>query len=412
MVSTNKFKNILFEKRTNCAVCREKLGKPLIDLPNLPLTGIYTDKPVKEKVGFVDQFFYICKNCGHGQILNIISPEILYGDTYYFRTSVSATAVKATNFFVSFINSTLGEKHFNTIVEIGCSDLYLLKSLRARADKLVGIDPVLAGKEDEFSDDKIKVIGDFFEDINLKKYLKSGIDLILSSHTLEHVSDPKLFIKKLLDNATDKTLFVFQFPCLETLVHDCRFDQIFHQHFNYFSLKSVIYMLNDLGAELIDFKVNQYHWGTLMIIFKKKSSDSVDSAAKFASSITQISDEVVHKQYAIFQESMNLVNEQLLSFKNEIMYGYGAALMLPILSYHLKNDLFCLKCVVDDDKSKEGLHYINLPVSIKTPENISDFDNSVIIITAVDNSGLILPKARSLNPKKIVLLFNKNIFKS
>lgn len=403
MIELNKFKNIPFKKRTKCMVCGNKSVEPLIELPNFPLTEIYVNERVTENVGFVDQNFHLCKNCSHAQISNIIDPEILYGHSYYFRTSTSATAIKANDYFLSFINRIIGNRHFKTIIEIGCSDVYLLSSLRSISEKLIGIDPILRGSEEKFSDNKITVIGDFIENVNLNDYMHADETLILCSHTLEHVDDPKAMLRDLFDNTSDETLFFFQFPCLETLVDDCRFDQIFHQHLHYFSLNSFIYLLNELGGELIDFTVNPHHWGTLLVAFKKARSKSANTLLK--SNLEKVSPERVLKNYEIFKRRMNLMNEYLETIKGEKVYGYGAALMLPTLSYHLKNDFSSFDCIIDDDKKKEGLFYINLPISIKTPENLN-LKDATIVVTAIDYSRPILPKVISFNPKRIILPIN------
>ena len=67
-------------------------------------------------------------------------------------------------------------------------------------------------------------------------------------------------------------MLFFQFPGLELLVEKARYDQIHHQHINYFSIKSVCYMLEEAGAEIIDYKFNPFHWGAIMIAFKKKDN--------------------------------------------------------------------------------------------------------------------------------------------
>lgn len=401
MKEINKFKNISFVKRTKCAVCEIKLSEPIIEFPNFPLTEIYVNEKVNEKIGFVDQSFCLCENCGHAQITNIINPEILYDYSYHFRTSTSATAVKVNDDFLSFISRITGDVHFKTIIEIGCSDTYLLKSLRSRSDKLIGVDPALKGNENELSDDKITVIGDFFENVDLNRYMYGEDTLVLCSHTLEHLDDPKAMLKGLFDNANENTLFFYQFPGLETLVDNCRFDQIFHQHLHYFSLYSFTYLLNELGGELIDFEVNSHHWGTLLVAFKKSRNKNANSLLNGK----KVSPERILKNYKIFKIRMDVMNKYLETIKEEKVYGYGAALMLPILSYHLNNDFSTLDCIIDDDKNKEGLSYINLPISIKTPENIC-LKDATVVVTAIDNSRNILPKLISINPKRIILPFN------
>ena len=406
MKDTDGFSDIHYKIREYCAVCSSRLDEPIIELPNFPLTGIYTKERVEKKVGCADQKFHLCKKCGHGQLSHIINPEFVYGKNYFFRTTMSSTAVKVINDFLSFINSFVKEKKFRTIVDVGCNDLYMLKELSSKAKHLIGIDPVLKGKEKELSNEKFKVYGDFFENVIQRADLLLDDDLVLSSHTLEHVPEPKLFIKQLLNNATQNTLFGFQFPCLEALLENYRFDQIFHQHINYFSLKSVLYMLHELGVELIDFKINNRHYGTMMILFKKKSQKETYGKNDFSSSIVKFSNQEISKRYALFQETMRITNERLQSFKNRDIYGYGASLMLPVLSYHLKNDFSCLKCIIDDDKNKDGLYYLNLPVIIRYSNKIDNFVNAVILITAitpVENVRKIVSKLISMNVWKIIL---------
>jgi cyclopropane-fatty-acyl-phospholipid synthase len=401
-MNIEKLKNIHYEKRTHCVVCGEKTGEPLIELPDFPMTEIYSRDKVTEKVGFVDQSFHFCVNCGHGQIANVIDIELQYDGTssYNFRTSESATGRESGDFFVDFVTGITGNRHFGNVVEIGCNDLYMLKKMQATADRLTGIDPILKGREKEFSDGNITAVGDFFENVALN----GDIDVVLCKDALEHVSDPKRMVEKIVGRAQDNTLFFFQFPLLETLLAGCRFDQIFHQHLNYFSLRSIMFMLNELGCELMDYRINSNHWGAILIAFRKKRNGSV-----FSGKIREITADEILDRYAVFKNNMEATGKRLSFLEGEKIYGYGAALMLPLLSYHLKNDLSCLTCIIDDDKRKEGLYYVNLPVRISTRENIADIDKSVILLTAIaslNNVRRILGRLYELNPKQIILPIN------
>lgn len=407
MIDLNKFKKIQFKKRTNCMICGTAALEPIISLPYFPLTEIYVNEKISEKLGFVDQAFHLCSQCSHGQLVNVIDPEVLYGDSYVTRTSTSQSAIEALDVFLSFIDDNLKDRPIKNIVEIGCNDTYLLKRLKNRAKRLYGIDPILRAREDEFMDDQITPIGDLFENVNLKE-IGIELDVVLSSHTLEHINDPKGLIKKLIAAATSKTLFFFQFPGLEPLVKNAKFDQVHHQHLNYFSLKSVIYMLEDVGAELIDFRFNLYHWGALMIAFRRKGKNCKRSHEKFDKSITQITDKQIIRQYELFKECMDVTNRRIASYKNETIYGYGAALMLPILNYYLK-ELTNLKCIIDDDKNKNGLYYMNLPLKIVLPKDINNIKDLVVLITAINSKQTfraIMSKLIDLKVRDIIIPAN------
>jgi len=401
-----KYNNISFKKRTNCAVCTKELDKPLINLPKFPLTEIYTkEKPAKnEKGGFLDQYFHICSQCGHGQISNIISPDFLYGNSYHFRTSESKSGSKVNDVFLKFISSVTQDKHFKTVIEIGCSDLYLLNSLKQKGDKIIGIDPILNGQE---RDEKIIVIGDMIENIDLNQFDLDDC-LIICSHTIEHLDNPREILKNILQHATPNTRFLFQFPGFDTLLDNCRFDQIFHQHLNYFSLHSFRYLLKELGAMEINHEINFQHWGSLQIAFKKNDIDIMSNGGDIKSEKvdTRIDREKVLSKYALFKERMKNLNLYLQSIDKEKIIGYGAALMLPVLSYHLRNDLSNLDYIIDDDNNKEGLFYINLPIIIKNSNSIDNVENKTLFITAIDNTRQILLKAISLQPKRIITVLN------
>jgi hypothetical protein len=388
--------NISTKKKKNCAVCQKELEKPTINLPNLPLTEIFLDEKQKEKIGIINQEFHLCDFCGHGQLSIIVDPEVLYGFSYSFQTTKS-TSKNANDLFLNFIKKIIKERNFDSIIEIGCNDLYLLNMLKNNANKLIGIDPFLKKKDLYGSDNQISIIPDFFENVQIEKLFESKNNLILSSHNLEHIEAPSLMIEKLLKNASDNDLFIFQFPGLETLVKEYRFDQIFHHHLHYFSLESFEFLINKFGGELIDFDLNTPFWGSLLLAFKKGQNKKA-----FENKYANIKSENVTKNYDIFKKRMQITNEYIKASDSKL-FGYGAVLTLPILAYHLGNDFSKFEAIIDDDKNKEGLYYPNLPVPIIHSSKAQKYLNSsAILITALSSIRQILPKLIQSNANKII----------
>lgn len=393
-----KYRNISYQKRTCCMICGQKTAVPAIRLPHFPLTELYVKGKPRQKLGFVDQEFHLCSRCDHGQIANVIDVKLQYGNSamYNFRTSQSITGRETTNFFIEFFNRVVGSKRFKTIVEVGCNDLYLLKGINARAKKFVGIDPILKGHEQEMSEDNIVAIGDFFENVALT----DNMDVIICKDVIEHVADPRVFLKRIVDRAEPNAIFFVQVPLIETILEECHFDQVFHQHLNYFSLKSFLYMINELGCDLVDLAINYNHWGTGLFAFKKGISRS-----KFKVDVQHITVAEVKRRYEIFKDDLKQINKRLLCFRNEKIYGYGAALMLAVLSYHMENDFSCLACIMDDDRNKDGMSYLNLPVSIVHRDKIKDLKDSIVLLTAISskiNVRRMLTNLISFEPRHII----------
>ena len=84
---------------------------------------------------------------------------------------------------------------------------------------------------------KIVAIKDFFTQKSKQK-IQGKNDVIICGHTLEHVEEPELFIKNILSCADTNSKIFLQFPSAESLILSGGFQQIHHQHLNYFSIKS------------------------------------------------------------------------------------------------------------------------------------------------------------------------------
>ncbi len=380
-----------------CNVCGNPNIEEIIRLEKLPITGVYRDNTTPLVKRSFDQSLIYCDNCNHLRLANILYPEDIYSDTYYFRTSESKTASNAADIFLRFIRKTFNGIPFERIVEFGCNDGYVLKQLKSSDRKLLGVDLIWAGKENEFDDDEITVSGKRIENVDFNNYFdKNGPDFIFACHTIEHISEPYKLFEALDRKTSNDTVFALEFPCFDNLFENMRFDQIFHQHINYFTLNSVKYLLDSFGAELIDYKINYNHWGTLIIIFKKNGN--IKENEKLL--INKIRKEEIRERYNMFKDYMRNTKYLIKQFNKEI-YGYGAALMLPILGYHLGTEFEEFVGIIDDNPLKEGMAYQNLPVKIISSNGI-DFSKSNILLTAIDNRRQILKKLYDKKPRRII----------
>lgn len=393
---------IQYKQIEKCCVCGCLLSSESIKLPQLPLTEIYHSKFVSDNIAVCDQEFIFCDNCGHGQLKNQILPEILYNTrSYFFRTSKSKSAGAANDFFLNFIKEEIKGKKYDLIIEIGCSDIYLLRKLASLAKHLVGIDPILKGREKELAGNKIEVIGDYFENVDLSFVKKFKRILVITSHTLEHLQDPGNFLRKILSLAV-KTDCVFQFPILDVLFGNGRYDQIFHQHLQYFTIDSFSRLIESLGGRIINSTINYDHWGTLLVSFAKSSPKKERRKKKKL----KFYRENIEKSYREFQVRMKKIIQILEQLKNEELYGFGASNMLPILDYHLQYKLRMLKGIYDDDKTKSGLFFVNHPAPIIALNAGLDFFDKTIILTAVNTVRLVLPRILALHPKRLIIPVN------
>jgi len=387
----NKYIKTILE---DCSVCGNRGLVKALDLPKLPLTGIYLTKKSSNIYPDIDNALMFCKKCKHAQLRNVIDPAYLYGDIYRHRTSYSKIAKEGNDFLANFIKSISKKRIFKHIIEVGCNDLYLLKKVSKLGKKLTGIDPVLKRHKKESS---INFIPKFIEEINMEKVLSCKADLIIASHTFEHLERPKEVLEKMAKASSDDAIFILEVPGFENLIRNARFDQVFHQHLQYFSLKSLLFLIKDLGFYYLKHTYNFNYWGGTVVLAFSKKGDKTKKCVPFCPSQNMIS-----KQLKVFKKMVESTKSTIESFSDHVVFGYGAAQMLPILAYHLNTDMSFLKFIIDDDSNKDGMRYPGLKVSIKSGSSI-DLSDAVILITALDSIRPILKKILKINLRNIIV---------
>ena len=367
-----------------------------MDLPQLPLTGIYVDRPCPGRYPDFDQALMFCADCGHAQLLNAIDPDYLYVQTYSHRSSSSDVAMQGNDFFYSFLERIAQGRNFKAVVEVGCNDLDLLKKLQSKGERLFGIDPIWRHAERP-RDSKITVIGKFIEEVDLEKEIEVRPDLVISAHTFEHMDDPRSRLEDLIRFADKRALFVIAVPAFDSLLRVSRFDQVFHQHVQYFSVVSLRRLIEELGGRYLTHAFNYQCWnGTLLMAFCKDHGTSHEERS--VGGFERTNPEKIRRRVQEFKERMAYVSEFVHKLEKPV-YGYGAAQMVPVLAYHLKSDLGFLECILDDDPRREGLCYPALAVKIRRPWPEISWDSASVMITALDSARPIAQRLLAVKPR-------------
>ena len=389
-------------RKIRCAVCGSDRLDVLFELPGFPITGIFIEQPQSEPAQGIDQALERCTICSHVQLRHIVPASNLYGSAYTHRSSTCCEASRASNAFVDFVDHLTAGRVFDCIMEVGCNDLTLLKEMAPRGRHLIGIDPIWRGVPPD-GDESIQIIGKFIEEVDFDKELSARPQLIFSVHNLEHISEPTEQLARLMEIAADDALFVVEVPDLDTMVHTMRFDKVFHQHIQYFSLASFLRAIDLLGAHYVGHTYdhhNSRNWsGSLIVAFRKGGG----KREAIAASPLEYRD--IACQYAIFRRRMEDVAGQVARFDGPV-WGYGAGQMVPSVAYHLRSDLSFLRGILDDNPQRAGMYYPYLAPAIQIPAMGTRFDNDVVMILALDSVRSIMNRLQPLNPRHIIVPIN------
>jgi len=358
-----------------CTLCHKiPTKRNIVNLEKFPIESNYSKYSFRAK-NLYKQKIKFCSRCEHLSLTYLYNTKNLYNDRYLTSSTNSFSGQYSNDIFYEFINKNLNKKKLN-ILEIGGNDLYLLNKFykQKRINKAVVIDPTT---NLNLSTKKIRVIKNFFEKVE-QNDIGFIPEVVICSHTFEHVLNPLDFLKKIMILTNSKTKFFFQYPSCESLINRRSFDQITHHHFNLFSINSTSKILSMVGAQIKKFNYCEEHYGTLMVYFDKKKSKFIKN--KFV--IIDYSKFSLNNEYNRYKLYIkNLINIiKYYKKRNLKIYSVGGGVALPMINYQLKNIISCCDAILDDDKGKIGKYFPNLNVKIKSLRN-TDLTNSLVIVT-------------------------------
>ncbi len=341
--------NIKFSSSKKCPCCSHE-AEGIIKIKKYPLTEFYKayENNDLQLDGYLDQELCYCDQCSHLFLEKIIDVREIYTN-YLTTTTSSKGAIDCLLNFKKFIDARLNANDFTHLIDIGGNDSYFLELFDGSKLGRVNIDANAEGKGN------IEVIKSFLEDIDLVPFANLK-KIVVSSHTIEHLENPADLVRKIAEVVSEQDCVFLQFPSLEMMTNDARFDQICHQHLNYFSLASITKLLKKYGLNVVSHEYDSSHFGTLRIMAEKNSASDLSKPDALMTSLE------VSKRYSEFKNYYASL-QNILQEKFRGQQGFGAGLMVPTLAYYLPliNDL---DVILDENSSKFNKRFINLTPKI------------------------------------------------
>ena len=369
----------LIKNCSDCPIC--SLHAYLVaDMPSYPITEIYKIFGSKNYSGPTSshQRLFFCDKCQHLFLGSHLPRDFIYTNYVTESSSSEGAQIALKNFHDFIVARSPGSAA--GIIDIGANDTSLLERFAGTGAKLIGIDPNISS-----SNPDVHCIRGYVEECELETLIP-GRRIFLCSHTLEHIYDPRAFLSQIASTLQKEDDFFLQFPSFELLIRDARFDQVHHQHLNYFSLYSLSKLLGEFGLIITAYHYDDDHYGALMCHVRKDDAASVPT-------VQTVNIETVRSSHRVFLSSMNAAEARIALF-DDYFYCFGASLMLPLLAYYLPS-LRNAQAILDASDKKHGLTFVNFERPIISDTGV-DYPSSDFVVTAVATKAATRRVARLL----------------
>ena len=261
------------------------------------------------------------------------------------------------------------------IIDVGSNDGIALTPFQNLGFKnILGIEPAknlakLANKK------RIKTFNGFLSIKNLRK-IKKGADIILASNVFAHSDNLKEMaecMKRLIKK--DGTIIIEVHYLLNTL-KDLTFDNIYHEHYNYWSLTSLVNFFKQFNLEIYNVEKIQTHGGSIRIYVKKtrtKINKNVKSLLKeeekFGIKKYKTYKNFADKIYKIKSNVINNLNKIKKENKKIIGYGSPAKATTALNFFGVKDQI---DFIIEDNKLKHGKFVPGVKIPILPKDKVKN----------------------------------------
>ena len=369
------------EPRQTCRICNSNQLSVIMSLGEQHL-AVYTPKgsdpePVLEKFP-LELIRCNTSDCGLVQLRHSTPTDILY-ERYFYRSGINQTMTDNLKEIVDQAILKVDVAENDIVLDIGCNDGTLLRSYQSKV-RLVGFEPA-SNLVNEASKDTDLIINNFFSFFEFVQHFPNErIKAITSIAMFYDLEDPNSFVSDIVNCLDQDGIWVIQMAYLIPMLELNAFDNIVHEHLEYWSLKSVKRLLEEYGLEIFDVELNDVYGGSFRIFVKTKKNGKINIQNSVDEFLKKEDEFGLEKKetYLDFANRVNSLKNKLNDFIKEeisngkLIYAYGASTKGNTLLqfYNLNNKL--ISKAADRDSKKFGKMTIGSNIPIISEEQARD----------------------------------------
>lgn len=374
--------------RNSCRLCGSIFVEKVISYsPSVPVDNYRPrlHKNIDLKAYGMD--LYLCKSCGHAQLLDVVDPNILYGD--YIYTSESSPGLK--NHFFELVESVFKQvalSQEDLVVDVGCNDGLLLEFFRGKGCRTLGIDPSKAALE--LAKKKgLETVESFLTNDCAEKVvnLYGNASLVTATNVFSHADSLNEFASAVFKLLKNGGFFLFEVSYLKNLIFSGVWDYVYHEHLAHHSIKPLESFLRRIGFELISVEQLPIKGGSIRCIAQKNAAGKIKN--------TQIADLIVEEEllglYDVdtyrrvekFKANLKAVTDRVVSSipERSMIASYGASATSTVLSQEL-GYAHRIAFVVDDNPKRQQTLTPGFLAPVLSRRDMERLNPALLIISA------------------------------
>ena len=383
LVSDEEKQELLNNYKLNCRCCEGTNLKRVISLGYQPLANNLLKSYNQKDETFPLEMNY-CSDCHNCQLSHVVNPTKLFSNYLYLSSTASSFVEHFKQAAKKYIEKFKLKPNKTFIIDVGSNDGIGLKPFKDKKFKnLLGIEPAknlasLANKNG------IRTYNGFLDKKILKK-IKKKADIILASNVFAHSDNLKMMAKYMLKLLKNEGILIIEIQYLLNTLKDLTFDNIYHEHVNYWSLTTLKIFFSQFNAVIFNAEEINTHGGSLRIYIKKNKKIQINSNVKKLLQKEEKFGIKKYETYKIFAKRIYKIKEKVVknitNLKNEknkiVGYGSPAKATTALNFFGISDEI---DCIIEDNKFKQGKFLPGMKIPIIAKENLKEKPDYALVL--------------------------------
>lgn len=361
-------------RRQDCRLCGGRRLDLVLRLRPTPLEDDYrrADRLAPQKAYPLD--VACCRDCGHVFLLDVIDASRIYSE-YLYVTQTSLGLAEHYDRYAAGAIELLGLAPGALVVEFGSNDGTMLRAFQKRGMRVLGVDPAapIAQAATEAGAETLAAF--FTSELARRLRRERGPAAVVAANmVLANIDDLGDVAEALGELLAPEGVFVFETGYLLDTIKNGVFDNVYHEHLSYHSVKPMQSFFRSRGLELFEVLRNDSKGGSIRCFFQRAGAGRKVSAS-VAAALAEEEAFGIHTPapYRSLGEMLDRTRDQLHSllggFKSQgkRVAGFGASHSVTTLVHHFALAPF-LEFIVDDNPRKQDTFMPGVHVPVLHPK--------------------------------------------
>lgn len=394
-----------YKTTTQCRVCKSKKLSRVVKIKPQFIASTFVKTNVnnpKSKIK-IPMTLMLCKKCGLAQLEETVNPDLLYAN-YFYRSNISQTMNRDLRDVVATVSSKANLKAGDAVLDVGCNDGLML-TFYPNNVKRFGIDP--AGNIDwSHLDKSIIIVNDYFPSKQLEGKKFKVITSTAMFYDLDNPNESAQQLKRVLDK---DGVVCIQVSYLYDTIRDMNFYDICHEHLEYYSLKTLSYLLEKNGLSIFDASTNAVNGGSLRVYATHKEAKRVKSEnleyLLLKEKVLQLENP---ETYDTFSKLIKLSGEKVKKFiqaQKGLVIGLGASTKGNVLLQICGIDKKILPYISERNPIKFGLRTLGTDIELISEEEARAKNPACVFVIPWNFKAEIVDREKEYIQKGGTMLF-------